>query len=145
MYTNDDTLMDHSGGGGGFTLDLTLRIKQNEKKIDRLTFTFLFRFLSVCMSIISYRYLHLEPFIFMRKNYLLFKDIYQNVDDYDELFNGRLFSNNNQNNNIDIWQLTSSIEIFGSLSLARVFFSLMVDRRHSFLINVLKKQKYWHQ
>ena len=102
VYTNDDTLMDHSGGGGGFTLDLTLRIKQNEKKIDRLTFTFLFRFLSVCMSIISYRYLHLEPFIFMRKNYLLFKDIYQNVDDYDELFNGRLFSNNNQNNNIDI-------------------------------------------
>mgnify|MGYP001506376641 CR=1 FL=1 len=41
-------------------------------------------------------------FIFIRKNYLLFKDIYQNVDDYDELFNGRLFSNNNQNNNIDI-------------------------------------------
>ena len=32
VYTNDDTLMDHSGGGGGFTLDLTLRIKQNEKK-----------------------------------------------------------------------------------------------------------------
>ena len=31
VYTNDDTLMDHSDGGG-FTLDLTLRIKQNEKK-----------------------------------------------------------------------------------------------------------------